>query len=189
MDTFAYVSGFTSIVLALGVTRLLIGLGRLVEKRSQIRLYWVHLMWVANIFLFLSLEWWILFRWSVVVDWTFYLFMFLMASPTIVFLLCVMLFPEPLIDGTDFKTHFYKSRKWFFALGAALPPLDFVDTLLKGTTHFTAQGPLYVVTISLMTALSIVAAITSNEKYQKFFSIFFFIYILVFISINLSTLA
>jgi hypothetical protein len=64
MDAFSYVLGFTTVVLTLGVARLLVGVGRLLEKRGQTRLYWVHLVWVVKVFLFLALEWWILFRWQ-----------------------------------------------------------------------------------------------------------------------------
>jgi hypothetical protein len=188
MDAFSYVSGFTTLVLALGVARLLVGVGRLLEKRGQTRLYWVHLVWVANTFLFLALQWWILFRWQSETEWTFFLFIFLLASPTVVFLLCVMLFHDPISEHTDFKSHFYQSRRAFFTLAAFLSPLDFVDTWLKGTAHLMAQGPFYFVTIALTTVLSIIAALTNNEKYHKFYAVFFLIYIIVFISVNLSAL-
>ncbi len=69
LDAFSYVSGLTTVALALGIARLLVGVGRLMERRTQIRLYWVHLMWAANLFLFLSLQWWILFRWQSWTDW------------------------------------------------------------------------------------------------------------------------
>ncbi len=175
-------------VLALGVARLLVGVGRLLEKRSQLRLYCVHLLWVANVFLFMSLEWWILFRWQTQQEWTFFLFIFLLASPTVAFLLSVMLFHDPVNEHTDFKEHFYQNRRWFFTLASLLGPLDFLDTYLKGYSHLVAQGPLYLVTIALTTALSAIAAITDNEKYHRFYAIFFMLYILVFISINLSVL-
>jgi hypothetical protein len=44
MDPFSYLSVLTSIVLALGITRILTGLGRLLQKRGRVRVYWVHLM-------------------------------------------------------------------------------------------------------------------------------------------------
>jgi hypothetical protein len=188
VDTFSYVSGFTTVILALGVARLLVGTGKLLERRGQMRLYWVHLMWVVNVFLFLALQWWILFRWQSETEWTFFLFLFLLASPTVVFLLCVMLFHDPFTEHTDFKQHFYQSRRAFFALASALGPLDFVDTYLKGYSHLIAQGPFYILTIALTTALSAIAALTDNEKYHKFYAVFFLIYILIFISVNLSLL-
>jgi hypothetical protein len=189
MDAFSYVSGLTTVVLALAIGRLLVGVGRLMEHRSQVRLYWVHLMWVANIFLFLSMQWWILFRWQGWTDWNFFLFVFLLASPTVAFLLCVMLFHEPLSEHADFKQHFYGNHRWFFVLGALLPPLDLIDTFLKGFEHLAAQGIIYPVTLGLVTSLSVVGAISDNEKYHKFFSVFFFVYMLAFITINLNLLA
>ena len=189
MDAFSYVSGLTTVVLALGIARLLVGLGKLMEHRSQYRLYWVHLMWVANIFLFLSMQWWILFRWQNWTDWNFFLFVFLLASPTVAFLLTVMLFHDAPSEHSDFKQHFFGNHRWFFALGAVLPLLDLVDTWLKGYSHLVAQGVIYPITIGLVTALSIGGALTSNEKYHKFFAVFFFVYLLAFISLNLNVLA
>ena len=64
MDPFSYLSVLTSIVRALGITRILTGLGRLLQIRGRVRVYWVHLMWGLNLFLYLTLNWWILFRWQ-----------------------------------------------------------------------------------------------------------------------------
>jgi hypothetical protein len=189
MDAFSYVSGLTTVVLALGIARLLIGLGKIMEHRSKFQLYWVHLMWVANIFLFLTMQWWILFRWQNWTDWNFFLFVFLLASPTVAFLLCVMLFHDPISEHPDFKQHFFGNRRWFFTLGALLPALDLVDTYLKGYEHLMAQGIIYPITIGLVSTLSVAGALTNDERYHKFFAVFFFVYMLVFISLNLSLLS
>ena len=53
MDPFSYLSVLISIVLALGMTRVLQGLGEMMQARSHRRVYWVHALWVLNIFLFL----------------------------------------------------------------------------------------------------------------------------------------
>jgi hypothetical protein len=84
--------------------------------------------------------------------------------PVIAFLLSVILFPEPLEDGTDLKHHFYQNRRWFFALAALLPPLDAVDTLLKGWARFQAQGPIYIFTILILLTLSVVGFFTGRER-------------------------
>ena len=152
------------------------------------RIYWVHLLWAVNVFLYLVLNWWILFRWRTYEDWTFFIFLFLLLSPTVTFLLSVLLFPDPFEEGTDLKEHFFANRRSFFVLAALLPPIDAVDTLLKGTAHFAAQGPLYVVTLLLVFVLSLVAASTKRERFHAFFAVFFLVYILGFIGINLRTL-
>jgi hypothetical protein len=189
LDAFSYVSGLTTVILALGIGRILVSGGRLLERRISVRLYWVHLMWVVNVFLYLCLQWWVLFRWQAWTDWNFFLFMFLIASPTIVFLLTVILFHDSPSEHSDFKEHFFANHRWFFTLAAVLPALDFVDTFLKGYEHLVAQGVIYPVTLVLVSGLSVVAAVTKNEWYHKFYCVFFFVYILVFISINLNTLA
>lgn len=188
MDAFPYVSGLTSVILALGLARLLVGFGRLLERRHQMHLYWVHLLWGGNVFLYITLQWWVLFLWQSQQQWSFFLFSFLLATPTVLFLLSVVLFHDPLKENTDFKEHYYENRAWFFGLAALIPPLDFVDTSLKGYAHLAAQGPIYIITIALMTILSIVAAANKNESYHRFFSVFFLVYILAFISLNLNIL-
>ena len=115
-------------------------------------------------------------------------FLFILLSPTVEFLLAVLLFPEPLEHGTDFKQHFYSNHRWFFVLAALLPPLDAADTLLKGYAHFAAQGTIYPVTIVSIFALTLLAATTDDERFHKFFALFFLVYILIFIGINLRTL-
>ena len=121
MTPFQYVAPLTSIVIAIGITRILTGLGRTVQMRGSVRTYWVHTLWTGNVFLWL--------------------------------LLSVLLLPEPLEIGSDLKRRFYQNSHWFFALAALLPPIDALDTLLKGAAHFQAQGPIYVVTIALLFVL------------------------------------
>ena len=188
MDAFAYISIVPSIIIALGLTRLLTGLGKILERRDKVQNYWVHILWSFNLFLYMVLDWWVLFRWEPQPNWSFPLFIFLLLTPTVAFLQSVILFSDPLDEKMDFKKHFYEDHRWFFTLATLLPPLDFVDTLLKGMPHLIAQGPIYIITITLITALSIIAALTKNQTYHKFFAIFFMIYISVFISINLNTL-
>ena len=158
MDPFSYLSVLTSIILALGITRLLSGVGRLLPDRSHIQVYWVHLLWTLNVFLYLVLNWWILFRWHSQQEWSFFLFLFVLFSPTIAYLLTVLLMPDPFVDGLDLKQ------------------------------HFLAEGPLYVLTILLMFILSVVAAKIRDERFHAFFVVFFMIYLLGFITINLRLL-
>jgi hypothetical protein len=188
MEHFPYLSVLTSIVLALGITRLLTGLGRLLQGRSHVRIYWVHLLWTLNVFLFLVLNWWILFRWHTHHEWNFFLFLFVLISPTVAYLLTVLLMPDPFENGFNAKQHFYANHRWFFTLAALLPVSDALDTLLKGWAHFIAQGPQYVVTLVLLFILNLIAARVRRELFHEFFAVFFLIYILTFIGINLRTL-
>jgi len=56
MTPFQYVAPLTSIVIAIGITRILTGLGRTVQMRGSVRTYWVHTLWTGNVFLWLLLS-------------------------------------------------------------------------------------------------------------------------------------
>lgn len=175
MDPFSYLSYLTSIVLALGITRLFTGLGKLLQVRGHVHIYWVQLLWALNVFLYMVLIWWILYRWHAQQEWNFFLFLFILLSPSITFLECVLLFPDEMTAPANLKQHFFANHRWFFLLAALLALLDAVDTLLKGWEHFLAQGIIYPVFLSTLVVLSLVAAFTRREAFHALFAIFFFI--------------
>ena len=175
MDPFSYLSVLISIILALGMTRVLAGVGEMLQARSRRRIYWVHAVWIVNLFLYLVVAWWIFYRWRNQQPWTFLLFVFVLISPTILFLASLLLFPpeSALDEFIDYKKHFYANHRAFFAIFSMFTLVDIVDTLLKGIPHFLELGPQYVISSSLYFAGLATAAITRNERYHQFFSIFF----------------
>jgi hypothetical protein len=44
-------------VLALGMTRVLAGVGDMLQARSRRHIYWVHAVWIVNFFLYLVVAW------------------------------------------------------------------------------------------------------------------------------------
>jgi hypothetical protein len=177
MDPFSYLSVLISIILALGMTRVLAGVGEMLQARSHRRVYWVHVVWVVNLFLFLVVAWWVFYRWRNQQPWTFFLFVFVLISPTVLYLASLLLFPrEGAIDESiNYKTHFYANHRAFFILFALFAPIDIVDTLLKGVPHFVEQGPQYIVSSALFLIGLTIAAITRNERYHQVYSIFFLV--------------
>ena len=177
MGAFEYLSVLISIILALGMTRVLAGVGEMLQARSRRRIYWVHVLWIVNLFLYLVIAWWIFYRWRNQEPWNFYLFLFVLISPTILYLASLLLFPrERDIDtAIDYKTHYYANHRAFFILFALFVPVDVVDSLLKGVPHFLALGPLYFLSAILYSSGLITAAVTQNARYHEFYAIFFLI--------------
>ncbi len=95
-------------------------------------------IWIVNLFLYLVVAWWIFYRWRNQQPWTFFLFVFVLISPTILSLASPLLFPrEGDVDlAVDYKTHYYANHRTFFILFALFMPVDLVDSLLKGVPHF-----------------------------------------------------
>ena len=175
MDPFSYLSVLISIVLALGMTRVLAGIGEMLQARSQRRIYWVQVVWSVNVFIYLVVAWWVFYRWRNQQPWTFLLFVFVLISPTILYLASLLLFPrESAVDASiNYKTHFYANHRAFFIILLLYGPVDLVDTLLKGVPHFLELGPPYMISITLFLTGVTTAAITRNERFHKFYAVFF----------------
>ena len=149
----------------------------MLQARSRHRIYWVHVIWIVNLFLYLVIAWWIFYRWRDQQPWTFYLFLFVLISPTILYLASLLMFPrEGDVDtAIDYKAHYYANHRAFFILFALFVPVDIVDSLLKGLPHFLALGPIYFVSSVLYFAGLIIAAFTRSERYHEFYAVFFLV--------------
>ena len=181
MNSFEYLAVLTSILLALGMTRVLAGVGEMLQARSHRRIYWVHAVWIVNLFLYLVVAWWIFYRWRNQQPWTFFLFVFVLISPTILYLASMLLFPREgdIDESIDYKTHYYANHRAFFVLFSLFTPVDIVDSLLKGIPHFLELGPQYILNNSLYFLGLMTAAITRNERYHKFYAVFFLVQTIV----------
>jgi len=178
VDPFSYLSVLISIVLALGMTRVLAGVGEMLQARSRRRIYWVHVVWALNLFIYLVVAWWVFYRWRSQQPWTFSLFVFVLISPTVLYLAALLLFPREAVsadDSINYKTHFYANHRAFFIVLLIYGPVDVVDSLLKGVHHFFDLGPAYMISMALFLAGVTTAAITRNERYHQFYSLFFLI--------------
>ena len=74
---FDYFGVLISVIFGLALTHLLRGLGRLIQKRHETRLYWVHIVWTINLVLFVLAIWWGMYWWKGLQDWTIGLFAFI----------------------------------------------------------------------------------------------------------------
>ena len=61
MDRFSYLSVLISIILGLGITQLVTGLGRLIQARHRVRLYWPSVVWTGILLLIHVQTWWSMF--------------------------------------------------------------------------------------------------------------------------------
>ena len=143
MDMFNYVMVLASVIIGLGITHLLQGIGGIVQQPTREKTYWVHLLWVAAIFLRAIFWWWFEFRLSKIAEWTFTLYVFVLGYAVLIYLWCALLFPRDLAGYDGFKDYYYSRRRWFFGLLLVGQAVDLADTLLKGMDHFRSLGPSY----------------------------------------------
>ena len=180
MEMFNYVMVLASVIIGLGIAHLLQGVGGIVQHPRREKIYWVHLLWVAVIFLRAIFWWWFEFRLSQTPQWTFTLYLFVIGYAVLIYLLCALLFPRDLEGYDGFKDYFYSRRPWFFGLLLAGQAVDVADTLLKGLSHFRSLGPSYGVGIVILSVLLLIAMRTRSERYHAAFAIFGVVYLIAY---------
>lgn len=186
-DAFNFIAVLVSIVIGLAITHLLSALSEMLQVANRRHIYWVQVLWLLNLFYLAMMDWWLLYRWRTVELWTFFLFVWVTIPATVIYLACALLYPGELENSgsPNWHDYYYKNRRGFFLILGSVPPLDIVDTLLKGWPHFLAQGPLYLPFIVIWAAGCVVAAITANERYHAFWAIAFPIVFVGFTTINM----
>jgi hypothetical protein len=169
MNLFEYVAVLTSIIIGLGMAQLLMGLTRLIQHPEEGKPYWVHLCWVAYMFLFSVFWWWWEFRLGAIGEWTFGIYLFVILYAFLVFLLCALLFPIHFSSHDGFKGYFYAKRAWFFSVFILAQFVDVGDSVLKGVDYFHSLGVQYVVTQIAIVVFSVVAIFTKSERFHAIF--------------------
>jgi hypothetical protein len=165
MDQFNYLAVLISIILGLGITQLLSGVGRLLQARGRVQLYWPTLVWVAVLLLLHVQTWWAMFGLRTLQTWTFVAFLLVLLQPIVLFLLSALALPDPSSETSDdLRAHYYFHTKWFFGLAAGLIAVSLLrDRVIAGRL----PGAL---NLSVQLALLVgwvVAAMTAREWYHR----------------------
>ena len=133
MSTFEFISVLLSIVVGLGLTRLLTAVGRALEIRRKLRFYWVQSVWVMNLGLLFVTFWWAtLFSHADRETWLFPNFAVLLFYAVLLFLASVLVIPSDFEESSDLEAHFFEVRPWLFTIMALVPIAEFADTFLHG---------------------------------------------------------
>jgi hypothetical protein len=168
-EVYVYIRTVMSMVIGLSLARLLTGLGGIVQSPGKFRVYWVHLGWVASMFLFIIHFWWWEYRLQSLAVISFGVYLFLISFCCLFFFLCVLIFPTTIEDYGGYEEYFISRRRWFFGMLAVTYVVDFLDTLLKGKPYLAALGWEYPARNAVYIVLCIVAAWTANRRFHAVF--------------------
>ena len=130
MDEFNYLSVLVSIVLGLGITQLLTGVGRLLQNRTRVRMYWPVLACAATMLLVHIQVWWSMFELRGHTGWTFVDFAAVLSLPITLTLMSALVLPDfgdTVAD--DLREHYYGNCRWYYSLGVLLVALTFAREL------------------------------------------------------------
>lgn len=133
VEPFEYLSVLVSIIVGLGLSHLLATTARLIQHRTEIRLFGPTLIWMGLLFVLQVQIWWAAFEWQSSGAWNFFSFLLFLGLPIGAYLLSVLLVPD-LEDPEDvsLRASYFANRRWFFGLLLLLPVISLLHEHLHG---------------------------------------------------------
>lgn len=180
-DTFIHIRVLVGVVLGLGLTRMLTGVGKFIQHPGHKPLYLTHLLWVAIVILDVIHFWWFELGLARIQPWPFELFVFVLFYAFLFYLMATLLIPDNIDEYAGYEDYFISRRRWFFGLLAATVPVDLIDTLVKGPAYFRSLGVEYPIRLATVLVLSGIAAWTKNRRFHLAFALLYLLYLIAWV--------
>jgi hypothetical protein len=121
MDPFSYLSVLLSIILGLAITQLLQGIGRVIQARERVVIFWPSIAWACLLILISVQTWWALFSLRVRTEWSFFPFLLVVLQTVSLYLTTALVLPE-IAPGerVDLRAHYFAQATWFFSFAIAM---------------------------------------------------------------------
>lgn len=191
MNQFEYVMALVSVVVGLGLTHILSGVGAAIHRLrghgSPIKLDPVYLIWVlSTLFLLVSFWWWEFKLQDTELAWTFPVYLFVITYSISYFLIAVILVPDRMEGLDDAFAHFISVRHWFFGVLLANLFLDIYDTALKGAAWL--MRPTYVIPAVIYFAIYVAGMLIKQRSAHLALAILFLATNVLYILVDLNVL-
>lgn len=179
MEQFDHLAVFISMIIALGVSQLIVSVGTMIHLRGKVRIYYPTLILMVFLLLLQTLIWWVLFYRHDTSNWQFFRFILYLITPIIVSMLGNLLVPEIKAE-TDLKEIYFHNYRLFYGLLAfvallSLPQGDATTGGLRLSLDFWFRAMLVV--------FSITGVVNNSKRLQLPLALAFLCWILVYITI------
>lgn len=167
ISPFEYVTILVSIILGLGITKILSSLAELLYDFKKVRFFWVHSIWVILILYIHVQEWFILYELKGYPSWELPVFLFILLYPITLFLAASMLFP--VIDKNehvDLKIFFCSNYKPLYFLFLICIVLSLAFNLWLLDVAFKQQ--IFLIILLLITSFLLFQKKLSVRLHQAF---------------------
>ena len=171
MDSFEYLIAIIAIILGLGMTHLLSGLGktiyRLTGHGKPLKLSWAHFLWVLNVLFWMISYWWYSFSHHNTETWTFGAYLIMLPFPIVLYLQSVILYPHQYEDVLDLDEYFLATRHWFFALMFVATAADWIIIFKEPTAtlaYIDQLGASIIIAVTYTLVVAIVGSIVRDIR-------------------------
>jgi hypothetical protein len=178
LEQFNYLMVMDSVIVGLGITTMLQGVGQLITTRSKVRHFGPYYFYDALFLLYLAEYWWGMWLWREK-PLPFSVYLFGLSSPAVLFLTIQLLATEMRSAGIDkvidLKELYFQRRKNLFRLAAFAVLLTMIES--KVCLSEPTFGALNIVR-AVGASLFVTASITDNISAHRF--VFPFIHVAAF---------
>jgi hypothetical protein len=137
MTRFEFLYVLISAVLALALANMCVSWGELLQRRSTVRFYWVHVAWTVLILFIVMQNWWGFFQYRTIDEWSFFAAVTLIGNIVLLALTVAVITPARKVEGTlDLQEFFFEISPVFFSCSALLM------FFLAAANSFIAAHPL-----------------------------------------------
>lgn len=158
---FDYLTIFVSLILGLGVADLLQSGYRLVQVHEHVRFDWLSPAWAVVVFLRVTFFFWDFYAFGHHAVWaSFPAFLYLLASPVLLFLAACNVLPDALPEAysgesrLDLRAYYFERPRGFFAILALLSLSDFGIAALLGAPLTDLRPLIFLAEVPLFAALA-----------------------------------
>ena len=172
MSTFEFVSVLMSIVVGLGITRILSDLASLAEYRKRVRFDGITFLWTLNVLLFHLIYWWVVVNnWRIRETWSFTGFAALFLYGVALYFCAALILPRATDRELDLKERFDSIRAPFFSLWLVMLLSEVVDSFSKGFDYVLGElGIVYLLMMPLTGILTVAAIRIRNRRFHWAFA-------------------
>lgn len=166
MDSFRWIAVVLSMILGLGITRLLSASVAVFRSRNHSQLDWVPLAWAGCIFMWQLQFWWAIIELPALVKtWSLGYFLTLVTLTLLLFVSAALILPPlELKDGESLRNSFERDGRWsLLSLGAYFLLAVVVDSMFWHVSPFSDRGELLV----LLMILPLICLWTKSRRVQE----------------------
>jgi len=173
MSTFEFVSVLMSIVVGLGITRILSDLASLAEFRAKVRFDGITFLWTLNVLGYHLVYWWVVVNnWRTRETWSFAGFAALFLYGVALYFCAAIILPRATDKELDLRERFDGIRAPFFSFWLLVLLSEVVDSFSKGVDYVLGElGIPYVFVIALTGVLTVSAIRIRNRRFHWAFAI------------------
>jgi len=173
MTPFEFLAIAISVIFGLAISRLISGIGLAFRQIKSKKYYWLHGIWMVNMLILLSANWWSLYAWSKFENWNIIYFGLLIIYTISLFLISDFLVPQKLDNTLNTKEYFNDNKTYFLVLVLISLVVDFFETRSLANLDLRPIPKGQLLVSSLLSSILIINLLVKKDKLNYVFSVSF----------------